>query len=402
MELWIFWWEIVSALRPAFSRQQTFLWFASALAGMIVRQDCAGVSSFVRSLGLGECYYDRLLDFFHSEAVNLQMLRRLWTAAVMSIGISHQFNGRIILVADGIKAPKEGKKMPGVKLLHQEAGSNSKPEFVMGHSCQAVALLCRACASFFAIPLAVEIHEGLVFSNRDRRTLYDKLNSLIGSLTITTPFYLVADAYYACTKVSRSLLASGNHLVSRVKSNAVAFKVAPLAGRPKRGRPKKYGKKQRLKKLFDKEDLFTSAASPIDSENNVTLRYLVADLIWKPVGQLVRFVLVIHPTHGRTIFLSTDLSLNALQIIEIYSLRFKIEVSFKQAIHNIGAYAYHFWMKAMIPIRRRDGDQYLHRTTDKYRAAIRRKINAYHMHLQVGAIAQGILQALAATNSGAI
>jgi hypothetical protein len=28
---------------------------------------------------------------------------------------------RLVCLADGIKAPKEGKRMPGVKLLHQES-----------------------------------------------------------------------------------------------------------------------------------------------------------------------------------------------------------------------------------------------------------------------------------------
>jgi hypothetical protein len=34
-------------------------------------------------------------------------------------------NGRRVLVGDGIKVAKSGKKMPGVKLLHQQ--SDSKP-----------------------------------------------------------------------------------------------------------------------------------------------------------------------------------------------------------------------------------------------------------------------------------
>lgn len=369
---------------------------------MIVRQDRAGVTSFVRSLGFNERYYDRLLDFFHSNAVNRQKLSRLWAMAIIRLGKCHRFNDRLILIADGIKAPKEGRKMPAVKLLHQEAGSNSKPEFIMGHSCQAVAILCRACASFFAVPLAVEIHEGIVFSNRDRRTLYDKLNSLIESLHIAEPFYLIADAYYAVTKTARALLKSGNHLVSRVRSNAVAFRPAPPIKRRKRGRPKKYGGKVRLRQLFEREDCFIAAHSPVEREVGVTLRYLVKDLIWPPVGRLVRFVLVIHPVHGRTIFISTDLMLTGLQIIELYSLRFKIELSFKQAIHSIGAYAYHFWMKAMNPVRRNDGNQHLHRASDKYRSDVRRKMNAYHLHIQIGAIAQGILQCLAATQPDAI
>ena len=53
----------------------------------------------------------------------------------------------------------------------------------------------------------------------------------------------------------------------------------------------------------------------------------------------------------------------------------------------IGAYAYHFWMLGMKPLPRGTGDQYLHRTTDEYRAAIRRKLRAYHVYVQLGRIA---------------
>jgi hypothetical protein len=96
--------------------------------------------------------------------------------------------GRSVLVGDGIKVAKSGRKMPGVKKPHQESESNTKPEYVFGHSCQAVAVLAQALSSVFALPLACRIHERLVFSNRDRRTLLDKMVLLIGSLGLKEPF----------------------------------------------------------------------------------------------------------------------------------------------------------------------------------------------------------------------
>lgn len=94
--------------------------------------------------------------------------------------------------------------------------------------------------------------------------------------------------------------------------------------------------------------------------------------------------------------MSTDLSLTAIEIIHLYGLRFKIEHAFKQAVHVIGSFSYHFWMKAMKPLRRRNGNQFLHKESKGYRQGIKRKINAYHVFVHAGIVSQGLLQYLAA------
>jgi hypothetical protein len=95
------------------------------------------------------------------------------------------------------------------------------------------------------------------------------------------------------------------------------------------------------------------------------------------------------------VLLCTDLTLEPMEILRLYGWRFKIEVSFKQAIHTVGAYAYHFWMQDMTPIRRGSGKQHVHRKSESYRQHLRRKLAAYERHIQLGLIAQGRMQYLA-------
>jgi len=308
-------------------------------------------------------------------------------------------SNRLVLVGDGLKVAKEGKKMPAVKKLHQSSDNNSKPSYIFGHSFQALGLLVRGPVGHLCcVPLTSRIQEGVVFSNRDRRTLLDKFVqlflTLVGELEGAT--LLVVDAYYASRKVLRPLLAVGHHVITRVRRNAVAYVLAEQVEKRRRGRPRLYGEKVRLHDLWcSRHEQFHTVPSPVYGETRVTLRYYAIDLLWRPVGQLVRFVLVEHPSRGQVILMSSDLTLTPLELITCYGYRFKIEAAFKQALYTLGSYAYHFWMMAMPPLSRRSGNQYLHRKSEDYRQLVRRKLAAYHRYVQLGCIAQGLLQYLA-------
>ena len=174
------WWRWASGLRAACSRNRTFLWLLVVLVGFSVREGLLGVTSLVRSFGLQPWCYDRMLDFFHSPALELARLTRIWTATALKMhpGLV-RCRERVVLVGDGIKVAKSGKKLPAVKRLYQASESNTRPSWISGHSCQAASVLARQLSSVVAIPLAGRIHAGLVFSNRDERTLRGKLIGLV-------------------------------------------------------------------------------------------------------------------------------------------------------------------------------------------------------------------------------
>ena len=229
MSLWTAWFRCVLQLRGACSRSKTFSWMVVALAGFCIREDLLGVTSWVRALKLRGVAYKRLLHTIHNPGISVEKLTELWTRLVLKVFQPITHEGRLVCVADGIKVAKEGRKMPSVKKLHQESGNNSKSPFIMGHSFQALSLLVSAPQGLVAaVPLVSRIHEGVVWSNRDARTLLDKMAALFLSLVpyFGRPMILVADAFYATRKIILPLLRQGHHLVSRVRSNAVAYRPA--------------------------------------------------------------------------------------------------------------------------------------------------------------------------------
>lgn len=125
MKLWRRWNAWVEALRPACARQRTFHWMRIALMGLCVRFDLAGVTSLVRALALHPKQYLRLLQLFHTEALALGPLTALWVRLYQRHFDPLEIGGARVCLADGIKVAKEGRKLPGVKKLHQDWAEDS-------------------------------------------------------------------------------------------------------------------------------------------------------------------------------------------------------------------------------------------------------------------------------------
>ena len=143
--------------------------------------------------------------------------------------------------------------MPAVKKLYQSSANNAKATSSLGHSFQALGRIARGTlGQLRCVPLASRIHEGLVFSNRDRRTLLDKFVPLLLSFTgaLEGPLLWVVDADSASAKVIRPLRAAHHHVLARIKCNAVAYHPAVPPTRRRRGRPRRSGEKVRLRDLW--------------------------------------------------------------------------------------------------------------------------------------------------------
>lgn len=393
MQMVLFVEAIIERFQPVFRRKATFGWFVIVFWALMLRMDMAGVTSIVRCMGLHPDHYLCLLHFFHSSAFSIVQLCQVWFQIVRQSGQPVCLNGSPLYLVDGIKVGKAGKKMPGVKLLHQESEDNTKPEYIMGHFWGAISMLVQAPTHLFSVPLRFQIQDGLKRSPTEVATLIDKMATLVTQTINTCTGIVLGDAYYSTVGFLTALRVAGLDYIGRIKISTVGYYPPPETSLPRPvGRPRKKGARVKLKNLFHNPALFKQAIIPLYSETKF-VRYHSLDLLWN--GIYVRFVLTIFPDGKKSIFISTNRQLDAEQIMYAYSLRQKIEVSFQSLVHVLSGFFYHFWMKAMPKLKRGSKEQYLHRAGEEFRQQVFRKIEAYERFVNISAIALGAMQLVA-------
>ena len=370
--------EVLALLRPAFRRGVAHRWFGTSSLGLAVRDEDGGVASVVRALGLREEAYGSLLGLFRSGAVDLAELTRLWCRAVRDLAEPATVNGRRLVAGDGVKVAKEGLRMPGAKGMHQESGDQSKADFVRGHMFGAVAAVVEcAGGGRSCVPLGAEPRDGMRATASWEGSPFSGESHTVQEVELAFrcarelgPCYLLLDRYFLTSPTLKRLAelnaaeaAAGGggggkkgekgggegagplvHVVTKAKSNCVAYERPPERAPHTRGRPRVRGAKVKLSDLFDEPDAFEDAEVRIgDDRREVRLRK--AELLW---GEDLRPVLFVLAECGgrRSILATTDLGATPEQVVELYGARFGIEHMFRSLKQDVWAFGYRFWTKA--------------------------------------------------------
>ena len=355
--------EMFLFLQPAFSRRATYVWFVVAWIGIATRTDAYGVSSVVRALSLAPASYLLLLHFFHSAAWDVEGLMERWWRWVGRQNVAWALNGQIVFTGDHTKAPKDARKMPAVTTLHQDSETASKPSFFRGHHWGCIALVTCVRKRFFSTPLWAAVHEGLdtlgaIADKELPKTVRTVAMAQRAAHVMGQHAYLVLDAYFSVGPVFLAAAAVRDedgpiiHILTRAKKNIVAYLPAPPKDPHTRGKQALYGEKLKLYNLFERwADRFTSTNTVVYGQS-VTVRYLTADLLWKPVKGYLRFFWFETP-RGQLVLITSDLNLQPLGALEAYCHRATIETLFNTLKNVLGGMTYHFWSKYLERTSRR-------------------------------------------------
>jgi DDE superfamily endonuclease len=323
---------------PSFAYFQSYLWALMVVEGRKCTTRLARCVFFhQRDLSSWERF---LAEHRWSVTAVTERLVRL---VVERLGAQLQVHGAYLLGKDTTLIAKTAKRMLGVQKWKDHSDNADRGAYLVGHHWNLVGLISPWGARWLCWPLVMRLVPGLKGARQwlggdavEPMTLWDAAIAAILEVTRClgeASVRVVADAYYSKAPFLNGLLARGIDVISRLRKDAVGWDDPAPQPPGKRGPKPRYGRKWTLATLLTAE---TPARERLILYGTLTAVVFVVRDVWlRDVAQTVR-VVVLEGAKEPIILVSTDLTLSALQIIEIYGARFSIELTIRDLKQHFG------------------------------------------------------------------
>ena len=333
---------LVATLAGCFT-SPTYETFQHVLAGWILCINRHTVTGVLRASGaVGAKHHTSFHRFFRAAR---------WCPDQLGLGLLRLVmkfvpaNERIVVALDDTLGRHTGKKIRGASMHRDPLLSTRTRVFHhWGHVWVILAIVIRVRSwnKSFALPVLCRLYRSKTVCAEQGHDFYTKPQlaaQMLQLLARTLPqrqFYVVGDAdYINGTVVGKR--SSNIDVIGRARLDAALY---ALPTKQRMGRPRKKGERlpspnQRAQQPGGWSDLTVRAYG-----RDFTVQVKVFDAIWYRVGgnNLMRFVLIRGwPGHDNDdVLSSSDLSLDAKDIIELFCLRWSIEVTIQEAKGKLG------------------------------------------------------------------
>ena len=287
----------------------------------------------------------------HHEAFHRFFSRARWTADRLGLAVFlaiRPWAGATLRIAiDDTLAPKKGPHVHGIG-CHLDAARSTRrfKVFSFGHCWVVLAVLVAVPFSDrrWALPVLFRLYRNKSTSSKgEYRKKTQLAREMLATLLAWAPderVELAADSAYCCREVLRDeperLIVFGS-----MPTNAALYDPPPAAQRRRKGRPAKRGKrKPTLEKMASNPRLpwQTCTANLYGELQQIHYKSLLC--LWPTVcgERLLHVVLVRCDTGARRlrVYFSSDFRVSVVQLLEGYSLRWAIEVCFRDLKQHFG------------------------------------------------------------------
>jgi hypothetical protein len=333
-------------------------WFTSLdlLLGAILCKGNRTVTGILRVTGLSQ---NKGFSKYHRILNSLDWSPRRGAEILLKMLLKMVGKERPVILIDETLERRKGKKIRA-KGYYRDAVRSSRSQVVntMGLKWLVMALSFRFnfAKRAFALPFFSVLEpseKSTKKQGKPHQTTLDWSIQMVLQLVRwapTIPFILVGDGAFACAKLALTCFKHNIALVSRLKMNARIYALPEETPAGKRGRKPKKG--QRLisfKEMLQMEDLPWNEVEIAGYDGKKKrIKYLTNTSMWGADGFCpiaIRWVLVKDPTGEMDPLplMSTDVTLTAIKIIELYVDRWGLEVTFFEAREHLGVETQKQW-----------------------------------------------------------
>jgi hypothetical protein len=319
--------------------------FVTLMAGWVLDLRRHTVTEIVRAAGAVGCKHISSYHRFFSRA--------RWTTDEVGLALAALVierlapDGVLRLVVDDTLGRHTGKRIAGAS-MHRDPllSTGRRPFFHWGHVWVVLAIEVSLFDKSWALPVLFRLHRSekrCMAEKKPYRKLTEHARDLVELLTQRFPqrrFELVGDSAYTNATLIKGR-PSNVTLIGRGRLDAALYAPAAKPRRGQMGRPRVRGKRiaspawwaRRSSTCWQKVEVTVYGRA-------VTVRVRVIDALWYVAAgsEMIRLVMVRDfPGHEKDdVFVCTDRTLSPRHIIESFSKRWSLEVTFHEAKGKLG------------------------------------------------------------------
>lgn len=303
------------------------------------------MTSWIRAAGLGPefrpCYTTVAAAGKRADLIGARLAREVLGPLLAGIN-------RLVFALDDTPTERYGPKVQGAGVHHNPTPGPAGGPFVYGHVWVVLGLLvAHPLWGMIALPLLARLYvrkkDLPAIGAKHRPEFATKLELAVelvrwakGRLDfVAAPLWVVADGAYAKAVFLKPLIGMGVVVVSRLRKDAALWTV-PVARAGVRGRPRKYGESRiALAKRAGQTRGWTTGTFELYGKATEKT-YKTFEATWRPVGGVIRVVLVDEPK-GWVAFFCTDPTASVADILGLVADRFSLETCFRDCKEIVGA-----------------------------------------------------------------
>jgi hypothetical protein len=336
--------------------QPSFKYFSSYLVSLFITRGRKTMSRVAHTCFFIERHLSSWERFLSQNKWDLNaVLRTLVETVITQMGEALQVHGAYLIGLDPTLIAKNGTQMPGVQRWKDHSGNADRGPTIRGHHWAVAGLLgfSAAWGGYICFPLLMRMISGqlnpcqIVVNPQgvaNVANFWECVHPLIWQLHALfdhAPLRVVADAYFSKAPFVNPLVEAGIDVISRLRKDAVGWDDPT----PDQRSDAKRGKKWKLAHLVDHFTPQTWNVWLYGEQRQVRAVSRILQL--RNFKRKVK-VVILADIQKPVLLLSTDLTLTAAQIIEIYGARYRIELAIRGLKQHFGLADYQCYLATAI------------------------------------------------------